>query len=73
MTAMTATTSPERAAIVRAGAKASRDGVQRSCNPHPVAGEDWTNWMDGYDHQTVWLETGRGVYEPFPGVAADAP
>jgi hypothetical protein len=63
---MYATTSPERAAIIRAGAQAARDNVPRSDNPHPCHGEDWINWMDGYDHQIAWLETGRGVYEPFP-------
>jgi hypothetical protein len=66
---MNATTSPERAAIIRAGAAAARENVARSDNPHPLHGEDWINWMDGYDHQTIWLETGRGVYEPFPDVA----
>lgn len=62
---MTPTTSPHRARMIDDGAKAARDGIHRSENPHPVAGEDWTNWMDGFDHQTVWLEHGRGVYEPF--------
>lgn len=70
---MTATTSPHRARIVHDGAKAAREGLPRSDNPHPLASEDRTNWMDGFDHQTVWLEHGRGAYEPFPDEARSAP
>lgn len=62
---MSATISSERAAILRAGAAAARQGVSRSANPHPIDGEDWINWMAGFDHQTVWLEQGRGPYDPF--------
>jgi len=61
---MTTITSPERAAILQAGACAARDGTPRSQNPHPVESEDWINWMDGFDQQTAWLEHGRGRYEP---------
>ncbi|MBB4000551.1 hypothetical protein [Aureimonas pseudogalii] len=61
---MTTMTSPERAGILQAGASAARDGTPRSHNPHPVESEDWLNWMDGFDQQTVWLEHGRGPYEP---------
>ena len=58
----------ERAEIILSGAAAARDGVHRRHNPYPLAEEDWLNWMDGYDQQTVWLEQGRGVYQPFPDV-----
>ncbi|MBB3934227.1 hypothetical protein [Aureimonas phyllosphaerae] len=43
--------------------------MHRSENPHPVESETWSNWMDGFDHQTAWLLNGRGTYDPF---AADA-
>ena len=61
---MTTITSPERAAILQAGACAARDGMPRSRNPYSVESEDWINWMDGFDQQTAWLEHGRGSYEP---------
>lgn len=62
---MTSIPSPERKEAVNAGAMAARDGVHRSENPHPVESETWSNWMDGFDHQTAWLQNGRGVYDPF--------
>ncbi len=68
----TATPSPETVALVRAGAKAARDGQSRSDNPHDLNGEKWSTWMDGFDHQTVWLEHGRGDYDPFADMATDA-
>lgn len=66
---MTSNPSPERRQAVYAGALAARDGVHRSENPHPIESETWSNWMDGFDHQTAWLLNGRGTYDPF---AADA-
>lgn len=63
----------ERNDTIRAGAAAARDGVHRRNNPHPLADEDWLSWMDGYDQQTVWLEQGRGVYDPAPDGAVTPP
>lgn len=61
----------ERDKAIRAGAAAARAGVHRRSNPFPLAEEDWLNWMDGYDQQTVWSEQGRGIYDPFPEDAPD--
>ncbi len=64
-------TSGDRDSVVRAGAAAAREGLRRSQNPHPVQSEDWNNWMDGFDHQTAWLDGGRGVYDPTSDLSTD--
>jgi hypothetical protein len=62
---------PACAPVIRAGAQAAREGRPRTDNPHDLNSEDWTHWMDGFDHQTVWTEHGRGTYDPFSAAAAD--
>lgn len=44
------------------GAAAARAGRLRTENPLPVGCEAWMAWMDGYDHQRIWLERGRGDF-----------
>lgn len=63
------TATSERQALVESGAEAARRAARRSDNPHTVDSPEWQAWMDGYDHQAVWLELGRGSYGLAPRTA----
>ena len=50
--------------LLNAGATAAREGLRRSVNPHMAGSEAWRTWMEGFDHQTIYIEQGRGEFVP---------